>query len=148
MGCTMRPSGFAHGSLRLAVVAGLGLAFTAAMPSPAFADVVAENGGVRARADWDWGVQRLSNIDLGLRDLACDGNDVNMRLVITRQANPSITYSMIRTNSNGCGSARNWVDLSFSTSVRIEGVRVEACVNDFGSDTCVQSEYHDNPLVR
>lgn len=132
---------------RSTVVVATALATMLGTVLPAHADVIAQNSGVRGRADWTWGTQTIYNLRIGVRDLKCDANDVYVILDLDLANGGDIATREYR-NSNGCGSARNWSDQTASgVGQQITRIRVFACVDDFGDDTCSTSEYHDNPLV-
>lgn len=131
---------------RLVAVSTAVLMLTVGMALPAFADVVAENSGVRGRGNWTWGRTSLSNLYLGVRDLACDSNDVYVQLRVFYTDGTHLDTTR-RYNSNGCGTAVDWKNLYFESNFYISGVTVIACVDDAFSNTCAYSAYHDNPLV-
>lgn len=106
----------------------------------AYADVIAENSGVRGRGDWTWNTSSLTNVYLGVRDLACGDGAVFVHLRVS--TNGGTYYTTERRNSNGCGTALDWTGLSTSTSNIILGVQVRACVV---GGACALSGYHDNP---
>jgi len=126
------------------------IAGTAALigPTAAWADVVAQNAGVRGRADWTWNSNgtALNNITMGVRDLLCDSNDVYVQLRIT-SSDGFNTDTTRRRNSNGCGTAVNWTGLYYQSNFYIIRVQVIACVDDAFSNTCAYSEWHDNPYT-
>jgi hypothetical protein len=106
----------------------------------AYADVIAENSGVRGRGDWTWNVSSLTNVYLGVRDLACGDGPVFVQLRVS--TNGGTYYTTERRNSNGCGTALDWTGLSTSTGNIILGAQVRACVD---GGACALSGYHDNP---
>lgn len=116
--------------------------------SPAWADVVAENSGVRGRANWTWNSNgtSLNNITMGVRDLLCDNNDVYVQLRIYR-SDGYTTDTNRNYDGRGCGTAANWSGLNWQSQFYIRGVVVIACVDDFGSNRCAYSPFHDNPYV-
>jgi hypothetical protein len=108
----------------------------------AYADVIAEGPGVRARGDWDWQTQNLTNVELSVRDLACDGSDVGVRLKIYH-TNGTSESTQLRRNRTGCGTFTNWTGLAWVDVLPIAGVRVVGCVTE--GNRCYESPYHDNP---
>jgi hypothetical protein len=131
--------------IRCAAIAATAIAAAGALAMPAAADVVAENSGVRGRANWTWASKvELSNLTMGVRDLKCDSNDVYVQLRVF-YTNGEHRDTQRRYNSNGCGTAVNWSGLSYTANFYIRGVQVIACVDDSGSNTCAYSAVHDNP---
>lgn len=133
--------------LRRRILSTLALAFALlfGLAQNAYADVFAENSGVRGRANWTWGTTTLSGVYLAVRDLDCDGSAVYVNLYVYTTA-PGEDYfpTTRRENAGGCGTVRSWSNLGVTANYRIRGVRVHACVN---TGACALSEYHDNPLT-
>lgn len=132
-------------SVLVALVAGvLMLATTMA----ARADVVAQNSGVRGRADWNWNSNgtRLDNLTFGVRDLLCDGNDVYVQLRVTRSDGAEVPTER-RYNKQDCPNAENFGPTYYQSNFYIVRVRVAACVDDAGFNRCALSEWHDNPYT-
>lgn len=131
---------------RTAATVALAAATTVGLTLPASADVVAENSGVRGRADWTWHRTWLGDVYMGVRDLDCDGNDVYVQLRVT-YTNGDHVDTTRHPNKSGCGTAADWSGLSYYANFYIAGVTVISCVDDFGSNTCAYSAYHDNPTT-
>lgn len=123
--------------------------FMVGFAQAAFADVIAENSGVRGRGDWTWSTYELRNVYLGVRDMACDNDPVYVHLRVYTTAGSSPFDTTQREHNGGCGTARDWNNLTATANFSIAGVRVRACIdrNWPTGDTCVLSEYHDNPLT-
>jgi hypothetical protein len=121
----------------------LGLVFMAGVASA----VEASGTGVRGVATWDWGRASLTNIDMDVWDTACDNNDVYIQLRVYTVLNPNGTDTPPRYNSKGCNTSEDWDNLTYSASNNITGVRVVACVDDAGPNTCFRSGFQDNPNV-
>ncbi|MFE0590316.1 hypothetical protein [Micromonospora echinospora] len=129
-------------SRRVVVVAAMTLAAVMGLSSAAWADVIGEGPGVRARGDWTWGSSpyNLLDIQLGVRDTACDGRGASVHLRLYYD-NGGTHDTQRRENHAGCGNAVNW-DTYWSGSGYIVGVRVIGCV--IGGD-CYASPYHARP---
>lgn len=119
-------------------------------PGGAQADrsVLAERGdvcfsGVCGSATFSWsGSSSLSNVSMSVKDNKCDANDVYIRLRIYDGSSTSGWATTKRRNSSGCHAGyASWKGLHVNNNYRILGVRVEACVDDAGSDTCRKSSY-------
>ncbi len=121
--------------------------FVLGLTQNAYADVVAENSGVRGRGDWTWSTYELRNVYLGVRDLACDDDPVYVHLRVYTRAGDSPFDTTHREHNGGCGTARNWYNLGVTANFAITGVKVRACVdrNWPTGDDCDESTYHDNP---
>jgi hypothetical protein len=133
---------------RILSIVALTFAFLFGFTQNAFADVIAEGPGVRGRGDWRWGVHELTNIYLGVRDLACDGDPVFVHLRVYYSRGTEWYDTLRRDYSGGCGTAANWYNLYTHTGATISGVRVIACVNrNWTGDDCYSSSYHDNPMT-
>lgn len=132
-------------TLRSVLVLTVGF-FALIVPTAAWADVVAQNSGVRGRANWTWNSNgtALENITFGVRDLACDSNDVYVELKIRRSDGYEF-YTARRYDSAGCGTAANYSGLRYQSNFYIVRVLVHACVDDAFSNTCTSSEWHYNP---
>lgn len=117
----------------------IGITSTAAAASGS-----ASGKGVSATAQWDWvGTASISVYYRVVDDTACDNNDVYMYLrVYIWNANNAIANLR---NSNGCNHGVGSLDtLRWDASSNIIKVRVYACVDDFGGNTCYYREF-DNP---
>ncbi|WP_344320850.1 hypothetical protein [Streptomyces macrosporus] len=88
----------------------------------------------------------VGDISMSVADTRCDGNDVYIRFVVYSTATWETTK---RYDSNGCNNGyKQWHGLSIDAgSGVIHGVRVKACVDDAGTDTCQTSGYFDNPRL-
>lgn len=121
---------------------------TATAPASAAGTILAERGDVcfsgacgSATFSWD-GSYRLSNVSMSVKDNKCDGNDVYIRLRIYDGSSNSGWATTKRRNSSGCSASYvSWSDLYVNNDARILGVKVEACVDDAGADTCRKSAY-------
>jgi hypothetical protein len=51
-----------------------------------------------------------------------------------------------RRNSNGCGTYIDWGGLYINDARGINGVKLQVCVDNFGTDSCYVGAYIDNPL--
>ncbi|MEV8319334.1 hypothetical protein AB0Q95_34765 [Streptomyces sp. NPDC059900] len=79
---------------------------------------------------------------MSVKDNKCDGNDVYIRLRIYDGSSNSGWATTKRRNSSGCSASYvSWSDLYVNNDARILGVKVEACVDDAGADTCRKSAY-------
>lgn len=123
---------------------------TSADRAPASADetILAERGdvcfsGACGSATFSWsGPYRLSNVSMSVKDNKCDDNDVYIRLRIYDGSSSSGWATKKRRNSSGCRAGyAQWHGLHVSNDARILGVKVEACVDDAGRDTCRKSAY-------
>ncbi|GHE81970.1 hypothetical protein GCM10018785_57550 [Streptomyces longispororuber] len=117
-------------------------------PASAAPAVLAERGdvcfsGACGSATFSWsGAYRLSNVSMSVKDNKCDDNDVYIRLRIYDGSSNSGWATKKRRNSSGCSASPvSWHGLSVSNDARILGVKVEACVDDAGRDTCRKSPY-------
>ncbi|MEU4567576.1 hypothetical protein [Micromonospora sp. NPDC023956] len=129
-------------SRRVAIVVAMTLAAVMGLSSAASADVIGEGPGVRARADWNWSDSpySLSNIELGVRDTACDGRGVSIHLRL-HWAYGGHLDTQRRENHNGCDNAANW-NTRWDGNFPIAGVTVYGCV--IGGN-CYASAYHPRP---
>ncbi|WKU05469.1 hypothetical protein [Micromonospora sp. HUAS LYJ1] len=127
---------------RVTVVVAVTFAAIMGLSGVASADVIGEGPGVRARADWNWSGSpySLTNIQLGVRDTACDGHGVTVQLRLFYQSGGSWLTDP-RENHNGCGNAANW-DTYYNANFIIAGVKVVGCVID---GPCYESAYHPRP---
>lgn len=129
----------------LVIISTIGVIVAAAAPAAAASGSGrAEGAGVRVSAGWTWNTASLTNVGMSVSDTAYDAQDVYGRLRIY-QGSRGYVDTTIRRNSLGCGSVRTWYNLSFYGSFNITGVRVYACVDEFGSDRCYRSNFIDNP---
>ncbi|MCD7439638.1 hypothetical protein K4B79_15555 [Streptomyces lincolnensis] len=103
--------------------------------------------GVSVVATWDWSANSLTDIDYTVNDTSCDANDVYTRMRVYTKLNPDGTDTAKRYNSSGCGSTVKHLNLKFEASNNITGIRLYACVDDAGSDSCTRSSFSDNPKV-
>ena len=103
--------------------------------------------GVSVSASWDWSANSLTDIDYTVKDTDCDGNDVYARMRVYTKLVPDGTDTSKRYNSNGCDKTVKHLDLRFDATNHITGIRVYACVDDAGSDSCSRSSFYDNPKV-
>ncbi|MEU7660266.1 hypothetical protein [Streptomyces lincolnensis] len=103
--------------------------------------------GVEVATSWDWSANSLTDIDYSIKDKDCDGNDVYARMRVYTKLVPDGTDTTKRYNSNGCGKTVKHLDLRFDATNHITGIRVYACVDDAGSDSCSRSDFYDNPKV-
>jgi hypothetical protein len=103
--------------------------------------------GVSVSASWDWSANSLTDIDYTVKDTDCDANDVYTRMRVYTKLVPDGTDTSKRYNSTGCGTTVTYSDLKFEATNHITGVRVYACVDDAGSDSCSRSSFYDNPKV-
>ncbi|MFF3029582.1 hypothetical protein ACFVS7_00985 [Streptomyces rubiginosohelvolus] len=103
--------------------------------------------GVSVKASWDWSANSLTNVDYTVKDTDCDANDVYTRMRVYTKLVPDGTDTSKRYNSTGCGTTVTYSDLKFEASNHITGLRVYACVDDAGADSCSRSSFYDNPKV-
>jgi hypothetical protein len=106
----------------------------------------ASGSGVTASASWTWsGCCTLSDISQSVSDTLGDSNDVYTFLRVYTGRIPDGSDTATVTNSNGVGTRVNVSGRRYEASSNITGVRVIACVNDAGSDTCFRDIFVDNP---
>lgn len=89
----------------------------------------------------------LTDIDYTVKDTDCDANDVYTRMRVYTKLVPDGTDTSKRYNSTGCNTTVTFSDLKFEATNHITGVRVYACVDDAGPDSCSRSSFKDNPKV-
>lgn len=101
--------------------------------------------GVAATAQWDW--VNTASISVYYRlvdDVACDDNEVYMYLQAYTAINNSGVIARLG-NNKGCNHGVGDTNrLRWDASANITKVRVWACVDDFGGDSCWWRDY-DNP---
>jgi hypothetical protein len=134
-------------SARVAVVllATTGLTFGVATSAYA-ASGSASGTGVSASASWTWdGCCSIRNISQSVSDTAGDDNDVYTNIRVYTGSNPNGDDVAGLGNSSGVGTTVTRSGRYWEASSNINGVRVRACVNDAGSDTCYGGSYIDNP---
>jgi hypothetical protein len=104
----------------------------------------ASGTGVSASAMWDWrGTASIIIYYRYVEDTACDQNDVRMYLRVYRYNGSDIVGSL--RNSDGCNhGVGNLDEVRWDSNFNITKVRVTACVDDFGEDTCYWKDV-DNP---
>jgi hypothetical protein len=85
----------------------------------------------------------VSSISMNVADTRCDSNDVYIRFVVYYPGGH--WYSTQRRDSNGCGTSVTWNGLALNDDRGIWALRVQVCVDDYGSDTCYLSGYSYNP---
>lgn len=86
----------------------------------------------------------LSPISMSIRDTACDGHDVYMRFKVY-YAPGSYWRSTERRNTSNCSSIVSWSGLYLNDNRGIIGLQLTVCVDDWGGDTCANSQYTPNP---
>jgi hypothetical protein len=129
-------------SIMVAVV-GAALSLTGA---PAHAAVRGDACGAGAcgSATWNWsGDSRAVNINMNVRDTACDGHDVYISFLVY----PTIWETQQRRNSSGCNTSSTWRNLTLNQDGGISGLKVVVCVDDAGPNTCYKSRLIQNPNV-
>ena len=103
--------------------------------------------GVSVTASWDWSANSLTDVDYTVKDTDCDANDVYTRMRVYTKLDPDGYDTSKRYNSTGCGTTVTYSNLRFDATNHITGVRVYACVDDAGADSCSRSGFKDNPEV-
>ncbi|WP_440104588.1 hypothetical protein [Streptosporangium sp. H16] len=103
--------------------------------------------GVNASASWNWnGRSTIDGISFRVADTGCDNNDVYVRLRVYLTSRPNGVDTTKHYDSNGCNNGTVSVSgLPLKYTVDVTGVRVIGCVDDAGSDSCVNSGFVDNP---
>ena len=121
---------------------------TLLLGSPAWAATTlptASRTGVTGTGSITWtSSTHAQPITLSAKDSACDGHDVYVQLKVYHPGGS--WYSTERRNSTNCGTTTTWSGLYLNDYEGITGVRIHACVDDFGGDSCVDGAYVDNPL--
>lgn len=128
------------------VVVGIGTLFLGS-PSAwaATANLTASGTGVTGTGSVTWtSSTHASPVSLTAKDTACDGHDVYVQYKVYRPG--GTWYSTERRNTTNCGTTTSWSGLYLNDERGIVGVRLHACVDDWGGDTCFDSAYYDNPL--
>ncbi|MEV0633952.1 hypothetical protein AB0I77_03045 [Streptomyces sp. NPDC050619] len=128
-------------------VAASGVLIVATAGAAHAAGTSASRTGVSVSAYWDWSANSLTNVDYTVRDTDCDGNDVYGRMRVYTKLVPDGTDTTKRYNSSGCDTKVTYSDLKFEATNHITGLRLYACVNDAGADSCTRSSFIDNPKV-
>ncbi|WP_413760734.1 hypothetical protein [Streptomyces sp. MMBL 11-3] len=105
----------------------------------------ASGTGASNSASWTWGTYSITGLSYRVSDTSCDSNDVYGYVEIYTSNSPNGEETTYRYNSSGCGTTVSYSGLSYSANFRINGLRVAACVDDAGSNTCYRSGYLDNP---
>lgn len=95
---------------------------------------------------WDSGGDDVANISMSVKDSKCDSHPVYIRLAVYDRTVGSPYFTTKRWNSNGCSAGYDeWHGLYINWGLNIYALRVQACVDDAGTDTCRLSEAAYNP---
>ncbi|MEU6546366.1 hypothetical protein [Streptomyces sp. NPDC046859] len=115
--------------------------------STAFAASGSASGtGVSASASWSWsGCCTINNISQSVSDTKGDSHAVYAFIRVYTGLNPDGDDVANLRNDQGYNSTITRNGRSWAASSNISGVRVIACVDDAGSDTCYKGAYIDNP---
>ncbi|MFB7244111.1 hypothetical protein ACFCYX_16800 [Streptomyces populi] len=99
-----------------------------------------------ASASWSWsGCCTVNNISQTVADTKGDSHAVYTFLRIYDSYNPDGLDIATLRNDQGYNSTITRNGRYWEASNNINGVRVIACVDDAGSDTCFKGSYIDNP---
>ncbi len=105
----------------------------------------ASGPGVAGSGNITWkSAYRAEPVSISVRDDACDSNDVYARYISYYNGGSFTTNT--RRNSNGCGTYIDWGGLYINDARGINGVKLQVCVDNFGTDSCYVGAYIDNPL--
>lgn len=127
----------------LPLVAGISVALTV----PAQAASGSSTGtGVRASYSWTWGRTAITGISATIYDTACDNNDVYGYIRLYDVAGVIAEGPPQRWSAN-CNTSGDFglSGLRFSNNRTIAAIRIFACVDDFGGDSCWYSGSYANP---
>ncbi|MER5432346.1 hypothetical protein [Streptomyces sp. NPDC002588] len=127
----------------LPLVAGISVGLT--LPAEA-ASGGSTGTGVRASYSWTWSRTAITGISATVYDTACDNNDVYGYIRLYDVAGVIANGSQQRW-SGGCNTSGGFTlsGLRFSNSRTIAVIRIFACVDDAGGDSCWYSGDYANP---
>jgi len=83
-------------------------------------------------------------VSLSVKDTKCDGHDVYIQFRVYYPGGSWLSTE--RRNTTNCNTTTSWTGLYINDARTIRGVRLHVCVDDWGGDTCTDSDYYDNPL--
>jgi hypothetical protein len=133
---------------RSLVVLPLVIAISVGLSIPAQAASGGSSGsGVSVSYSWTWSRTQITGISATVADTSCDSNDVYGYIRLYDVAGVIANGSQQRF-SGGCNNSGGFTlsGLRFSDSRTIAVLRIFACVDDFGGDTCYYSGDYRNPF--
>ncbi|MFK4148386.1 hypothetical protein [Streptomyces sp. NPDC004065] len=128
-------------------VVGSAAVLVVAAGTSAFAASGSASGtGVSAGASWSWsGCCTINNISQSVSDTKGDSHAVYTFVRVYTGLNPNGDDVATLRDDQGHGSTVTRSGRYWEASSNINGVRVIACVDDAGKDTCYKGSYIDNP---
>ncbi|MEU6812969.1 hypothetical protein ABZ920_29115 [Streptomyces sp. NPDC046831] len=130
----------------LGVVGGAAVLVLGAGTNAFAASGSASGTGVSASASWSWsGCCTINNISQSVSDTKGDSHAVYAFIRVYTGLNPDGDDIANLRNDQGYNSTVTRSGRYWEASSNISGVRVIACVDDAGSDTCYKGSYIDNP---
>lgn len=104
--------------------------------------------GVCGSATFTWASDlEMYPISMSVKDTGCDGHPVYIRFIVYNHGSTSGWRTTKRWNSSGCQAGYvTWNNLRLHDSNHLIAVKVEACVDDAGNDTCYTSVRLNSPF--